>query len=559
MGKRSVGARICAVPPDPSFALNTPFEACARCTRTMSNPSAMETGDHKLYPTDSTPSAEKPGQSHIERQAEEVAKHAHAATDLYGNPLVTFDPVAEAKLRRKIDWYIVPTVALLYMFCFIDRANIGNARLAGFERDLGLRGYQFNILLSVFYVSYIVFEIPSNIACKYFGPGKWIPFISFGFGLLSLCTAFVKTFGQAAAVRFLLGVFEAGMLPGIAYYLSRWYRKAELTFRLALYVVTAPLAGAFGGLLASALLKLPKIGPIVSWRHVFFVEGLITCGLGIVAFFVLTDRPETARWLTPEEKAIAIARVKSEHVGTTELLDRIDTAKIKAGILNPNSLAVSWIFLLNNITAGGVAIFAPTIIATIYPQYSIVHQQLMTVPPYIVGAAGVLFFCFVSWKINRRGIFMCGLALPVIVGYAMLLATDAKDPGQAKIRYGGVFVLTLGLFSYGALTNAQVAVNTVTDTARSAAIGSNVMIGSLGALVSTWSYIKTDAPQYHVGNGLNLASAVAISISAAALMAWQKKDNARREKIDVDAALHGLTPREVEDLDWKHPSFRWSY
>jgi MFS family permease len=96
----------------------------------------------------------------------------------------------------------------------------------------------------MFYIAYIIFEIPSIVCCKYFGPGKWIPFISFGFGLLSLCTAFVHNFGQAAGVRFLLGVFEAGMLPGIAYYLSRWYRKSELAFRLSLYLTTAPLAGA---------------------------------------------------------------------------------------------------------------------------------------------------------------------------------------------------------------------------------------------------------------------------------------------------------------------------
>jgi len=96
----------------------------------------------------------------------------------------------------------------------------------------------------MFYIAYITFEIPSIVCCKYFGPGKWIPFISFGFGLLSLCTAFVHNFGQAAGVRFLLGVFEAGMLPGIAYYLSRWYRKSELAFRLSLYLTTAPLAGA---------------------------------------------------------------------------------------------------------------------------------------------------------------------------------------------------------------------------------------------------------------------------------------------------------------------------
>jgi len=454
----------------------------------------METGDHKLYPTDSTPSAEKPGQSHIERQAEEVAKHAHAATDLYGNPLVTFDPVAEAKLRRKIDWYIVPTVALLYMFCFIDRANIGNARLAGFERDLGLRGYQFNILLSVFYVSYIVFEIPSNIACKYFGPGKWIPFISFGFGLLSLCTAFVKTFGQAAAVRFLLGVFEAGMLPGIAYYLSRWYRKSELAFRLALYIVTAPLAGAFGGLLASAILKIDSIGSVRTWEMIFLVEGIITCILSIIGYFTLTDRPETARWLSEEEKILAIARVKSENVGATEVLDKLDTPKLLRGIFNPNTLAISFIFLLDNITVQGLAFFLPTIVTSIYPTRSVIARQLQTVPPYVVGAFFTLLFPYLASRYNKRMFFFVVSAPLMMIGYIIFLATESKSA-----RYGATFLIASGAFSFGSLTNAQVSANVLSDTARASGIGMNVMMGNFGGLISTWSFLPGGGPNYPIG------------------------------------------------------------
>lgn len=94
-----------------------------------------------------------------------------------------FDPVAEKRLVRKIDFFVVPTVAMMYLWCFIDRANIGNARLAGMEKDLGLQGYQYNILLTCFYISYIIFEIPCNIICKIVGPGKWLPFLTFGFGV----------------------------------------------------------------------------------------------------------------------------------------------------------------------------------------------------------------------------------------------------------------------------------------------------------------------------------------------------------------------------------------
>lgn len=138
---------------------------------------------------------------------------------------------------------------------------------------MNLKGNDYNALLSIFYISYILFEIPSNIVCKWIGPGWFIPAISLGFGITSVCTAFVHNQAQASGVRFLLGIFEAGMMPGIAYYLSRWYRRSELAFRLAMYIVMAPLAGAFGGLLASAILRLPGFGTLHTWRMIFGMLG----------------------------------------------------------------------------------------------------------------------------------------------------------------------------------------------------------------------------------------------------------------------------------------------
>ena len=497
------------------------------------------------------------------------------------------DPEAERKLRLKIDLYIIPTVALLYLFCFIDRANIGkrgihpssltphiylpspcqatvitdnipcpgNARLAGFEKDLKLKGFDYNTVLSVFYISYILFEIPSNMACKYFGPGWYIPATTLGFGLCSIFTAFVTNISQACGVRFVLGIFEAGMLPGIAYYMSRWYRASELAFRLALYIVMAPLAGAFGGLLASAILKLPNFGRFHSWQMIFVIEGIITCILALIAFFTVTDRPATARWLTPEERDLAIARVKSERVGTTEVLDHLDIRKTLRGIFCPVTLGTSLIFLLNNITVQGLAFFAPTIVRTIYPRSTVISQQLHTVPPYAVGAFFTLLLPFLSWRFNRRLIFLI-LASPFIMtGYIMFLASDSP-----QVRYGATFLITIGAFSFGALCNAQVAANVVSDTARSSAIGMTVMAGNIGGLISTWSFLPNDGPNYHIGNGLNLAASSANLLLAVFLLWWMKADNRARERKDVgqvDAELAGLETKEVQDLDWKHPSFRW--
>ncbi|KAM0541271.1 hypothetical protein ACHAPJ_013316 [Fusarium lateritium] len=462
------------------------------------------------------------------------------------------DPKAEARLRRKIDWMIVPTVCLLYLFCFIDRANIGNARLAGLEEDLGMTGNDYNLVLSTFYISYIIFEIPANLLCKFIGPGWFIPATSLGFGLCSIFTAFVTDVPQACGVRFVLGLFEAGMLPGIAYYMSRWYRRSELTFRLSLYIVMAPLAGAFGGLLVSAILKLENFGRFQHWQMIFAIEGIITVGLSLISFFTLTDRPATARWLTEEEKAIAINRIKAERLGTTEVLDKIDTAKILAGIRSPLTLSTSVIFLLDNITVQGLAFFLPTIVRTIYPDRSTISQQLFTVPPYVVGAFFTVLIPGLSYKLDRRQIFIILCAPLVMVGYAIFLGT-----ANAQARYGATFLVASSAFALGPLTNSHISANVLSDTARSSAIGTNVMFGNVGGLIATWSFVKSDAPDYPIGNGLNLATSSTILVLGALTLWWIKRDNRKRAGRSAEAELAGLSQQQVQDLDWKHPDFRW--
>ncbi|KAL2259525.1 hypothetical protein VTK26DRAFT_6782 [Humicola hyalothermophila] len=492
------------------------------------------------------------GHTDVVEDAGDIAGRGNAATDQYGRSLVQLDPKAESKLRTKLDLFIVPTVSMLYLFCFIDRTNIGNARIAGIENDLNLKGNDYNALLSIFYISYVLFEIPSNILCKWLGPGWVLPALSLGFGIASVAMAFVNNFSQAAGVRFLLGMFEAGLLPGIAYYLSRWYRRAELTFRLSLYIVMAPMAGAFGGLLASGILSLDHVGSVTGWRMIFAVEGIITIGLSVISFFTMTDRPETARWLTEEERNLAIARIKSERVATTEVLDKMDKKKLLTGILNPITLSTSFIFLLNNITVQGVSFFAPTIVGTIYPDKSTVMKQLYTVPPYVVGGFFTLFLPLLSWRFDRRQIVIIATTPLVIAGYSIFLGTT-----NSTARYAALFLLSSSLFAVGPLTNSQVSANVVSDSARSSAIGMNVMMGNMGGLIATWSYLPSDGPVYPIGNGLNLACCSTVLIVATVMLVWMKADNKKREGRNPEEELAGMSQQEVQELDWKHPAFRW--
>ncbi|KAL2067542.1 hypothetical protein VTL71DRAFT_1967 [Oculimacula yallundae] len=479
------------------------------------------------------------------------SEKVHTTSNECSNAVFQCDPAVERRVRLKIDLFVVPPLFVIYLFSFIDRANIGNAKIAGFEKDLHLKGYDYNALLSYFYISYILLEIPSNALCKMLGPGWFIPACTVGFGLCSLCTGLVTSYSGAAAARFFLGAFEAGMLPGISYYLSRWYRKSELVFRISLYIVAAPIGGAFGGLLASAILRLDHFGSFKSWEMLFAIEGIATMVVGVLAFFIMCDRPETARFLTAEEKEIAIGRVQSELISTTQVLDKMDVAKLKRGMFSPMTMVTSIVFLLASITIQGLSFFAPTVVKTIYPNESVVTQQLHTVPPYVYGAGSVLIVCFASWKTDRRTIYYIICATSVMIGYIIFLATTS-----AKARYGAVFMIAAG-YPFACLCNAQVSANVASDTARASAIATTVMIGNIGGLISTWAFLPFDAPDFKIGNGLNLATSSTTIIVAACSLIWMRWDNKRKSSLSGSSELEGLTQKQIEDLDWRHPSFQW--
>ncbi|EMS24265.1 hypothetical protein NBRC10512_000898 [Rhodotorula toruloides] len=506
-------------------------------------------------------------------QVEEVALHGHVATDKHGHALIHIDPAAEARLRRKMDIRILPVVALMYLFCFIDRANIGNARVAGLEKDLHLKGYDYNILLTAFYTAYVAFEFPCQMINKAVGPGKTLPIFSFLFGLFSMAMAFVHTFGAAIAVRFLLGIAEGAVFPGIAFYLSRFYRKDELGFRLSCYIVCAPAAGAVGGLLASGILKITLLAGFSDGGQsrilvaqivevaahpcrpmIFLIEGIISMGIAIISWFVLADRPEVCGWLTAEEKALAEARIKIDNVGSTVVVDKIHWKAVWAGILNPVTIASSIIFLFDNTVVQGVGFYLPTIIKSIYPTSSTIRVQLLSVPPYVLGSLTTLATGYFSWKTRNRTLYMMMSAPFVMLGFAMYIGSM-----NAHVRYAAAFMVAIGAFSFGSLCTAFSAANVTSDTARAAALGTTVFMGNVGGLISTWTFLPRHAPRYLPGNAFNLAGSSIMLILSIAIWLWMRKENRAKENGRDDHYIEGKTDQEIADLNQKHPAFRFAY
>lgn len=214
------------------------------------------------------------------------------------------------KTLRKMDRRLIPMLAVLYLLSFLDRGNIGNAKIQGLQTELHLSGSQYNLCATVFFFTYSAFEIPSNLLLKRFRPSIWLPSIMVAWGTVMTLMGLVRNYHGLLVARSFLGVAEAGLYPGVAYYLTMWYCTEELAFRQGLFFSAASVAGAFSGLLAYAIAKMDGVGGYAGWRWIFILEGLLTIVVAVISFFVLYDFPETASFLTTEEKAWVIYRLK---------------------------------------------------------------------------------------------------------------------------------------------------------------------------------------------------------------------------------------------------------
>jgi MFS family permease len=193
----------------------------------------------------------------------EAGRDAHATAFLENAAL-------DRSLNRKFDIHILPFLFGIWLFSFIDRSNIGNARIAGLATDLGIaKGTSFNVALLVFYIPYILVDVPSNLLVKKFRAGIYLPSLITAWGLVCMCMGFIKSFAGLIVCRLLLGLFEGGILGGVIIYLAMFYPRHVMMVRNGLFYCAAPLSGAFGGLLASGLAKI-EVGGYNKWPWIFF-------------------------------------------------------------------------------------------------------------------------------------------------------------------------------------------------------------------------------------------------------------------------------------------------
>lgn len=240
-------------------------------------------------------------------------KSEEAGTVVPQGNVVEDGAVDERKLVRKLDLYLIWLVMSLYAFSFLDRVNIGNARLYHLEADLGLVGDQYQTAVSILFVPYLAFEVPSNLVLKKFTPRYWIAFITTAWGIIATLSGLVQSYGGLIACRVLLGAVEAGLFPGLAVYLTLFYTRHELALRVGYLFVSAAIAGALGGLLAYGIGHMDGVAGLHGWRWIMIIEGLPTLCLGVATFFLLPNDAQSAYFLNEAEKKAMVVRRAREY------------------------------------------------------------------------------------------------------------------------------------------------------------------------------------------------------------------------------------------------------
>ncbi|KAF4982420.1 hypothetical protein FZEAL_1938 [Fusarium zealandicum] len=457
---------------------------------------------------------------------------------------------AEKKLVRKMDMKLVPWLCLLYLICFLDRTNIGNAKIAGLLDDVHMTTSQFNATLTIFYVSYAIFEPLANVLLKWSKPSIFIPAIMVLWGGCMLGMGFVHNYEGLMAARWFLGVTEAGLFPGINYYLSCWYKRSEFGTRAAWFFSAAALAGSFGGLLAAAIQKMDGVAGIAGWAWIFILEGLLTIFIGIASFWMVHDFPTEAKFLTEDERRRVLFRLASDKQSSAQQED-FKMKYLWQSLTDWKTYCGMLIYMGPLMPLYSFSVFLPTIIQNMAftDKNSIIKNQLLSVPPYALAAIVTVCVGIYSDRINKRGIFNLCAAPIGLAGFIMLVAST-----NPAVQYTGCFLGTLGIYPVIPITISWVANNVEGVYKRGITLGFVIGWGNLNGVVSSNVFIN--APRFYEGHGTILGFMFCGVFGGSLLMyAMLARENRKRLAGERDYLVEGKTEQEIHEMGDKRPDF----
>jgi ACS family tartrate transporter-like MFS transporter len=328
---------------------------------------------------------------------------------------------------RRVRRRLIPFAFICYVVAYIDRVNVGFAARE-LERDLGLTSTQYGIGAGLFFLGYCLFEIPSNLLLERFGARRWIARIMIGWGLVSVGTMFVYDVASFMAARILLGIAEAGFFPGIVLYLTYWIPAADRARAGALFMMAAPVAVIVGAPLSEALLALDGALGLKGWQWLFLVEGLPAVVLGLLTLEVMTDTPEEATWLAPDDRrwlaaTMAADRSAREALGHTSIRD---------SFASPHVWLLCTVFFLNSVVNYGMFLWLPRLLGDVTGASGLALSAI-TVVPFVVSLGAMLLVGRHSDRTGERRLHV-----------AACVGTTALGLFVAVISQQHVWLLVLG-------------------------------------------------------------------------------------------------------------------
>ncbi|RDW77925.1 hypothetical protein BP5796_05777 [Coleophoma crateriformis] len=473
----------------------------------------------------------------------EKPSHSHLESGGAANPF-HMTPEMERRVIRKFDTRVVPLVMGLYLLSYLDRSNIGNAKIAGMEKRLDLSSGDYQWLLTIFYIAYIVFEWFA-LMWKVIPPHIWATIVVIGWGTVATLQSTAFSWQGMMACRFFLGLFEAGFGPGIPYLLSFFYLRHELGLRCGIFLSAAPLATCFAGALAYGITS-GSGHPVANWRLLFLVEGLPTIVAGMVTFFILPDSPEKASFLTAEEKLVAKAR-GVRQVGDEEAhrVGNIQWRDVGGALLDVKNYFTALMYFSCNVSFSSLPVFLPTILSEM--GFSAINAQGLSAPPYFLAFLLVIASTYIADRTQQRGLVIFVLSLVGAIGYILLAATSATGP-----RYTGVFFAAAGIFPAIANILPWVLNNQGSDTKRGTGIAILNIVGQCGPLLGTRLYPADQAPYYRVGMWTCAAFMIfngLLALALRTLLSWEnRKLDEKHGKVD------GINTNATTSTDGKSDS-----
>lgn len=427
-------------------------------------------------------------------------------------------PDIRERVVQKVAWRLLPFLGLLYFVNYLDRTNIGFAAPHGMNEALGFDKAAFGLASGIFFIGYLLLEVPSNLMLHKVGARRWIARIMVSWGIVASAMAFVPNGLTMYALRFVLGIAEAGFFPGIILYLTLWFPKRERARAVALFMVAIPLSSVFGSPLSAWLIAAGHgvLFGLDGWRFMFLVEGLPAVLLGVMCWFYMTDRPQDAAWLDADERTWLQHEMDTERVQTAQ---RYHYPLGKA-LTQPRMLALAFVYFGIVYGLYAVGFFLPTIIAgfqqTFNTHYSIVEQGFIVAIPYLFGAVTMYLWARHGDSTRER---VWHVAIPAIIGgLAIPVALYMQSPFTTMIA---VTICAMGICA--ALPTFW-ALPTMFLTGAAAA-GGIALINSLGNLagfvgpyVTGWLTDLTGNPKaglWLVGGFMVAAGLVAVALKAA--------------------------------------------